>query len=87
MNTLNNGLHFSTGAKVAFRGELVHTFILETTGDDENLLKYQKMVLGGIHQVGVVNGYIQNLVNVFYPDGWTVPIHPKYLQVLPEAEA
>jgi hypothetical protein len=87
MNSINNGLHFSTGAKVAFKGELVHAFIIETTGNDENLMKYQKIVLGGINQVGVVKGFIQNLVNVSYPDGWIVPIHPKYLQALPEAEA
>jgi hypothetical protein len=87
MYNLINELSFSTGAKVAFKGELVHAFILETTGNDENLMKYQKMVLGGINQVGVVEGCIQNLISVSYPDGWTLPIHPKYLQVVPEAEA
>ena len=87
MNALKNELSFSIGAKVAFKGELVNAFIRETTGNDENLMRYQKMVLGGINQVGVVEGFIQNLVNVSYPDGWIVPIHPKYLQALPEAEA
>jgi len=87
MYNLKNELLFSTGAKVAFKGELINAFIRETTGNDENLMKYQKMVLGGINQIGEVEGFIQNLVNVSYPDGWMIPIHPKYLQVVPEAKA
>jgi hypothetical protein len=86
MNALKNELSFSIGAGVTFKGEMVNAFISETAGEDENLRKYRQIVLGGVNQVGVIKGFIQNMVNVTYPDGWELPIHPRYLQVLPKAE-
>ena len=84
-NFLKEG-KFPVGSRVAFRQEMVSAFIKETTGANPDLKKYQKMVLAGIEQTGSVEGMISMLVNVKYPDGWVVPIHPKYLQPVESQE-
>lgn len=72
-------LSFSIGTKVAFREEMVGKFLDETYGTDENLRQYRNLVMAGADQFGEVAGFLGNLVKVCYPDGWIVPIHPKYL--------
>lgn len=71
------------GDKVTFDSDKVETFIIETTGDNPEILKYQQLVLAGVNQVGVVKALGEPLTTVSYPDGWDMPIPSRYLVLLP----
>lgn len=71
------------GDKVIFDGDKIEIFRAETSGPDKAIQDYQKLVLGGIDQVGVVKEYGQSLTTVSYPDGWDLPVPTKYLVKLP----
>lgn len=74
------------GSRVIFDTEKVEVFKEETTSDRKEVQQYQKMVLGGINQVGVVKEVGSPLTTVSYPDGWDLPVPNKYLIVLPEID-
>jgi len=77
-------MKIENGDKVLFDTEKLDVFKSETTGDTEGIKQYQKLVLAGINQVGVVKEYGVNLTTVSFPDGWDLPIPTKYLIVLPK---
>lgn len=74
-----------SGDKVTFDSDKVETFIAETSGDKPEIKQYQKLVLAGVNQVGVIKEVGTPLTTVSYPDGWDLPIPTKYLVLLPEA--
>jgi hypothetical protein len=67
------------GDRVVFDTEFVMKFIEETTTDNESLLQYQKLILAGANQIGVIKKLGDPLSTVSYPDGWELPIPTKYL--------
>ena len=69
--------------KVTFDNDKIDLFKAETSSEDKAVKQYQKLVLGGIDQVGVVKELGGNLTTVSYPDGWDLPVPTKYLVVLP----
>jgi hypothetical protein len=71
------------GDKVVFDMEFVMKFIEETTTDNESLLQYQKLILAGANQIGVIKKLGDPLTTVSYPDGWDLPIPTKYLIIVP----
>jgi transcription elongation factor len=71
------------GDKVTFDTDQVETFKQETSGRYKAIKDYQRLVLGGINQVGVVKEFTGNLTTVSYPDGWDLTVPTKYLVVLP----
>ena len=71
------------GDKVTFDKDQIEIFKAETNGIDKATGQYQKLVLGGIDQVGVVKELGGNLTTVSYPDGWILPVPTKYLIMLP----
>jgi hypothetical protein len=77
------GNNLKIGDKVTFDTDQVETFKQETSGQDKAIQDYQKLVLGGVNQVGVVKGLNGNLTTVSYPDSWDLPVPTKYLVVLP----
>jgi hypothetical protein len=74
---------FNVGDKVVFDMEFLMKFIEETTTDNESLLQYQKLILAGANQIGVVKKLDEPLTIVSYPDGWDLPIPTKYLIIVP----
>ena len=74
---------FKIGDKVTFDNDKIELFKEETKEDTEAIKQYQKIVLGGADQVGVVKEPGQNLTTVSYPDGWELPVPTKYLILLP----
>lgn len=72
------------GDKVIFDTESVETFKQETSSPEKAIQQYQKLVLGGIDQIGVVKELGGNLTTVSYPDGWDLPVPTKYLIVVKE---
>lgn len=73
MNTLK------IGDKVTFDNDKIELFKAETSSSDKAVRQYQKLVLGGIDQVGVVKEFGFDLTTVSYPDGWELPVPTKYL--------
>lgn len=73
------------GDKVTFDSDNIETFIAETSGENPEIKQYQKLVLAGVNQVGVIKEIGAPLTTVSYPDGWDLPIPTKYLVLLPEA--
>jgi hypothetical protein len=71
------------GDKVVFDLEFIMKLIDETTTDNESLLQYQKLILAGANQVGIVKELGDPLTTVSYPDGWDLPIPTKYLILAP----
>lgn len=71
------------GDKVTFDSDMIETFIKETTSENTEVMKYQKLVMAGIDQIGTVKVLGEPLTTVSYPDGWDMPIPTKYLVVLP----
>lgn len=67
------------GDKVIFDNDQVENFKAETSSDDNAIKQYQKLVLGGINQIGIVKEFQGNLTTVSYPDGWDLPVPTKYL--------
>ena len=78
-----NSPKINVGDKVTFDNDKIELFKKETSGDDKAIKQYQKLVLGGIDQVGTVKELGGNLTKVSYPDGWDLPVPTKYLIVLP----
>lgn len=78
-------LMIKEGDKVTFDSDKIESFREETSGNDPEIRKYQRLVLAGVNQVGVVKnlGPGENLITVSYPDGWDLPVPIKYLIVLP----
>jgi len=74
------------GSKVTFDNDKIELFKSETSSADKEVQQYQKIVLGGINQVGIVKELGFALTTVAYPDGWEVPVPTKYLVVLPSEE-
>ena len=74
----------NVGDKVTFDNDEIELFKAETSSDDPAIKQYQKLVLAGTDQVGVVKEVLGNLTTVSYPDGWDLPVPTKYLIVLPE---
>ena len=72
-------LEFKVGDKVIFDAARVDEFKKETSKSNEELKKYQKLIIGGVNQVGVVLKIEENLTWVKYPDGWEIPVPTKYL--------
>lgn len=62
------------GDKVQFDINQVETFKQETSGKDKAIQNYQKLVLGGVDQIGTVKGFNGYLTTVSYPDGWDLPV-------------
>ena len=77
-----NKTGFKVGNKVIFDSAKTETFKVETSSGEKPIQQYQKIVLGGIDQVGIVKEPGENLTTVSYPDGWDVPVPTKYLIVL-----
>ncbi len=71
------------GDKVTFDTDKVQTFIAETSMDNPEIKQYQKIILAGVNQVGIVKTAGTPLTTVSYPDGWDVPVPTKYLILLP----
>jgi len=71
------------GDKVTFDNDKVEIFKAETSSPEKAVQQYQKLVLAGIDQVGVVKELGGNLITVSYPDGWDLPVPTKYLIILP----
>lgn len=71
------------GDRVTFDNDQIEIFKAETSSNDKAVRQYQKLVLGGIDQVGIVKELGGNLTTVSYPDGWDLPVPTKYLIVLP----
>ena len=78
---MNNSIKI--GDRVTFDNDKIAIFKAETSSTEKAIQQYQKLVLGGIDQVGVVKGFLGNLTTVSYPDGWDLPVPTKYLIVLP----
>lgn len=74
------------GSKVTFDNDKIDLFKSETASPDKEVQQYQKIVLGGINQVGIVKELGFALTTVAYPDGWEVPVPTKYLVLLPSEE-
>jgi hypothetical protein len=72
------------GDKVTFDNDKIEIYKAETSSDNPEIKTYQKLVLGGIDQIGVVKELGLDLTTVSYPDGWDLPVPTKYLVVLPE---
>lgn len=72
------------GDRVIFDTSKVDLFKAETSSPDKAVQDYQKIVLGGVDQIGTVKEFGFALTTVTYPDGWEVPVPTKYLIVLPE---
>jgi len=86
MNTGKYSQAIKIGDRVTFDNDRVADFKAETSMDNKEIQQYQKLVLAGIDQVGVVKGFMGNLTNVSYPDGWELPVPAKYLVVLPKSD-
>lgn len=72
------GSKFHLGESVIFNRDYIEDFISETNASEE-LRQYQKIILAGIDQAGVVKEFLGNLTTVTYPDGWETPVPTKYL--------
>ena len=73
----------NVGDKVTFDNDKIELFKAETSSTEKAVQQYQKLVLGGVNQVGIVKDLGGNLTTVSYPDGWDLPVPTKYLVVLP----
>ena len=73
----------NVGDKVTFDNDKIELFKAETSSTEKAVQQYQKLVLGGVNQVGIVKDLGGNLTTVSYPDGWDLPVPTKYLIVLP----
>lgn len=74
----------NTGDKVTFDSNKIEDFKLKTNSVNLDLIKYQKLVLAGVHLIGIAKGFDKNMVVVSYPDGWEVTIPLTYLVSLSE---
>lgn len=83
MNSQAN-TNIKVGDKVTFDDDKIELFNAETNLDNKEILQYKKLVLAGIHQIGVVIEPGVTMTTVSYPDGWELPIPTKYLIVIPE---
>ena len=83
METIKTPFSLKVGDKVTFDSDKIEDFILETTSNEKPIKDYQKLVLGGVNQIGVVKKLGGDLTTVSYPDGWDLPVPSKYLVVLP----
>ena len=83
MKTNSSPKTINIGDKVTFDNDSIEIFKAETRSDDKAVKQYQRLVLAGIDQVGIVKELGGNLTTVAYPDGWDLPIPTKYLVVLP----
>ena len=83
MKTTQKEQPIKIGDKVTFDNDKIEIFKAETSSDDKAVKQYQKLVLAGIDQVGLVKEFLGNLTTVSYPDGWDLPVPTKYLIVLP----
>lgn len=73
----------NVGDKVVFDNDKIEIFKAESGSDDKAVGQYQKLVFGGVDQVGVVKELGGNLTTASYPDSWVLPVPTKYLIVLP----
>lgn len=73
----------NVGNKVTFDNDKIELFKAETSSTEKAVQQYQKLVLGGVNQIGIVKDLEGNLTTVSYPDGWDLPVPTKYLVVLP----
>lgn len=74
------------GDRVTFDNNKVELFKAETSSPEKAVQDYQKLVLGGVDQIGTVKEFGFALTTVSYPDGWDLPVPTKYLVVLPETK-
>ncbi|WP_132051861.1 hypothetical protein [Pseudocnuella soli] len=73
----------NVGDKVTFDNDKIELFKAETSSTEKAVQQYQKLVLGGVNQVGIVKDLGGNLTTMSYADGWDLPVPTKYLIVLP----
>jgi hypothetical protein len=78
--------NLKVGDKVMFDTERLELFKTETNGGNDAIKQYQKLVLAGVNQVGIIKDYGMDLSTVSYPDGWEIPIPTKYLVLLPQIQ-
>lgn len=71
------------GDRVTFDKNQIELFKAETSSENQAIKQYQKLVLGGIDQIGIVKEFGDTLTTISYPDGWDLPVPTKYLIVLP----
>lgn len=71
------------GDYVIFNQMFIEQFIEETSGKGKELEKYQKIIMAGVDQVGIVKNIdnSSNMVTISYPDGWDIPIFKRYLKL------
>lgn len=72
-------LEFKIGDKVLFDAMRVDEFKRETSNLNKDISIYQKLIIGGVNQIGIVLKIEENLTWVKYPDGWDIPVPTKYL--------
>ncbi|MDP1810864.1 MAG: hypothetical protein Q8K66_05610 [Sediminibacterium sp.] len=72
------------GDKVTFDNDKIELFKSETNSNSIEITQYQKLVLSGIDQIGTFKEFGENIITVFFDDGWELPIPTKYLLVLPK---
>lgn len=70
---------FQIGDSVTFNDNKIEIFKSETSNGNPELLKYQKLVLAGVHETGIVKECGADMTTVLYEDGWELPIPTKYL--------
>ena len=83
METTETKRTIEVGDKVTFDNDKIEIFKTETSSEDKAVRQYQKLILAGIDQVGIVKELGGNLTTVSYPDGWDLPVPTKYLIILP----
>jgi hypothetical protein len=83
MNSSQDKQIIKVGNKVIFDNDKIEIFKLETSSEEKAVKDYQKLILAGIDQIGIVKELGGNLTTVSYPDGWELPVPTKYLIVLP----
>lgn len=72
-------MNIQNGDKVTFDNDKVEQFKAETSSPDKAVQDYQKLVLAGVDQIGIVKEVGPALTTVSYPDGWDLPVPTKYL--------
>lgn len=82
----NQKITFKIGDSVTFDSERIGEFKNETDSDDKDVQDYRNLILAGVNQVGVVRALGENLITVYYPDGWELPVPTKYLILLPNID-
>ena len=76
-------MNLKPGDKVTFDSDKINNFISETSSKSPEVTQYQKLVLAGVDQIGVVKEFGPNMTTVAFEDGWDLPIPTKYLIHLP----